>query len=31
VEMNCGWYRCEKCRKQTHLWEHCGFNNDKNL
>lgn len=25
VEMNCGWYGCEHCQKQTHLWVHCGF------
>jgi hypothetical protein len=22
VEMNCGWYRCHACARQTHLFEH---------
>ena len=29
VEMNCGWYRCESCRNQTHLWAHCGFEDER--
>ena len=31
VEMNCGWYRCEHCRQQTHLWTHCGFDQSNEL
>lgn len=22
VEMNCGWYRCGRCRARTHLFDH---------
>ncbi len=29
VEMNCGWYRCDKCFEKTHLWTHCGFDEEK--
>lgn len=25
VEMNCGWYLCDKCGNKTHLWTHCGL------
>ncbi len=25
AEMNCGWYRCDKCETTTHLWTHCGL------
>ena len=25
ADMNCGWYRCDKCHEKTHLWTHCGF------
>jgi hypothetical protein len=25
IEMNCGWYRCSHCAETTHLFEHCGF------
>ncbi len=26
VEMNCGWYRCDKCHETVYLWAHCGLN-----
>ena len=25
VEMNCGWYECDRCRTRTHLFDHCGY------
>jgi hypothetical protein len=28
VEMNCGWYRCGNCGETTHLFGHCGFDED---
>lgn len=25
VEMNCGWYRCDACGEQCHLFDHFGY------
>ncbi|HEY0009661.1 MAG TPA: HNH endonuclease signature motif containing protein [Tepidisphaeraceae bacterium] len=31
VAMNCGWYACARCGQRTHLFDHFGYRDEKNL